>query len=55
MILEENVLRQRATTDITTGGQFDVVTIGAYETPQWGKRGWLTALENLPGLRLRRS
>ena len=49
VILEENVLRQRATTDITTGsGQFDVVTIGAYETPQWGKRGWLTPLTNLP-------
>lgn len=49
VILEENVLRQRATTDITTGsGQFDVMTIGAYETPQWGKRGWLTPLTNLP-------
>ncbi|HEY3599529.1 MAG TPA: sugar ABC transporter substrate-binding protein [Paraburkholderia sp.] len=49
VILEENVLRQRATTDITTGsGQFDVMTIGAYETPQWGKRGWLSPLTNLP-------
>ena len=49
VILEENVLRQRATTDITTGsGQFDVMTIGAYETPQWGKRGWLTPMTNLP-------
>jgi sorbitol/mannitol transport system substrate-binding protein len=49
VILEENVLRQRATTDITTGsGQFDVMTIGAYETPQWGKRGWLSPLNNLP-------
>jgi sorbitol/mannitol transport system substrate-binding protein len=49
VILEENVLRQRATTDITTGsGQFDVMTIGAYETPQWGKRGWLAPLTNLP-------
>src|ERR1700734_567313 len=48
VILEENVLRQRATTDITTGsGQFDVMTIGAYETPQWGKRGWLTPITNL--------
>ena len=29
VILEENVLRQRATTDITTNsGQFDVVAIG---------------------------
>jgi sorbitol/mannitol transport system substrate-binding protein len=49
VVLEENVLRQRATTDITTGsGQFDVMTIGAYEAPQWGKRGWLTPLTNLP-------
>jgi sorbitol/mannitol transport system substrate-binding protein len=49
VILEENVLRQRATTDITTGsGQFDVMTIGAYETPQWGKRGWLSPLTDLP-------
>ena len=31
--LEENVLRQRVTTDITTkGGAFDVMTIGMYET-----------------------
>src|SRR6185312_7134678 len=49
VILEENVLRQRATTDITTGsGQFDVMTIGAYETPQWGKRGWISPMTNLP-------
>ncbi|PCE28173.1 sugar ABC transporter substrate-binding protein [Paraburkholderia acidicola] len=49
VILEENVLRQRATTDITTNsGQFDVVMIGAYETPQWGKRGWLSPLTGLP-------
>ncbi|WP_024905664.1 ABC transporter substrate-binding protein [Robbsia andropogonis] len=47
--LEENLLRQRLTTDITTGsGQFDVMTIGAYETPLWAKRGWLTPLTNLP-------
>lgn len=32
--LEENVLRQRVTTDIATkGGQFDVLTIGTYEVP----------------------
>jgi sorbitol/mannitol transport system substrate-binding protein len=49
VVLEENVLRQRATTDITTGsGQFDVMMIGAYEAPQWGKRGWLTPMTNLP-------
>ncbi|WP_322105948.1 sugar ABC transporter substrate-binding protein [Paraburkholderia sp. J41] len=49
VILEENVLRQRATTDITTNsGQFDVMMIGTYEAPQWGKRGWLAPMTNLP-------
>ena len=44
--LEEGVLRQRVTTDIATkGGQFDVMTIGMYETPIWGKKGWLTELK----------
>jgi sorbitol/mannitol transport system substrate-binding protein len=48
VILEENVLRQRATTDITTNsGQFDVMMIGTYEAPQWGKRGWLAPMTNL--------
>jgi sorbitol/mannitol transport system substrate-binding protein len=53
VVLEENVLRQRATTDITTGsGQFDVMMIGAYEAPQWGKRGWLSSHSNgTPALR----
>ena len=47
VILEENVLRQKVTTDIATkGGQYDVITIGAYETPIWGKKGWLTSLDD---------
>jgi sorbitol/mannitol transport system substrate-binding protein len=47
VILEENVLRQKVTTDIATrGGQYDVITIGAYETPIWGKKGWLTSLND---------
>ncbi len=46
--LEENVLRQRVTTDITTkGGQFDIMTIGMYETPIWGSNGWLVPLDGL--------
>ncbi len=46
--LEENVLRQRVTTDITTrGGQFDIMTIGMYETPIWGENGWLVPLDGL--------
>ena len=44
--LEEGVLRQRVTTDIATkGGQFDVMTIGMYEAPIWGKKGWLQELK----------
>ncbi len=46
--LEENVLRQKVTTDIATkGGQFDVLTIGTYEVPIWGKKGWLVPLDKL--------
>ena len=46
--LEENVLRQRVTTDITTkGGQFDIMTIGMYETPIWGSNNWLVPLDDL--------
>jgi sorbitol/mannitol transport system substrate-binding protein len=46
--LEENVLRQRVTTDITTkGGSFDIMTIGMYETPIWAKNGWLVPMDNL--------
>ncbi|MBV8916407.1 MAG: sugar ABC transporter substrate-binding protein [Acetobacteraceae bacterium] len=50
VILEENVLRQRLTTDIATkAGQFDVMTIGNYEVPIWAKQSWLEPLDNLPG------
>ena len=44
--LEEAVLRQRVTTDISTeGGQFDIMTIGMYEAPIWGAKGWLEELQ----------
>ena len=47
VVLEENVLRQRTTTDIATGGgSFDIMFIGAYETPIWGAKGWLTSLDD---------
>ncbi|MDD2001945.1 ABC transporter substrate-binding protein [Pseudomonas putida] len=46
--LEENVLRERVTTDIATkGGQYDILTIGTYEAPIWAKRGWLLSLDKL--------
>ncbi len=48
VVLEENVLRQRVTTDIATkGGSFDIITIGAYEAPIWGAQGWLKQLDDL--------
>ncbi|MGE3289629.1 MAG: sugar ABC transporter substrate-binding protein [Pseudonocardia sp.] len=41
-ILPENELRDKVTQDIATGaGQYDVVTIGAYEVPIWAKNNWL--------------
>ena len=46
--LEENVLRERVTTDIATkGGQYDVMTIGTYEVPIWAKQNWLLPLDGL--------
>ena len=46
--LEENVLRERVTTDIAAGGgQYDVMTIGNYEVPIWAKQGWLLELNGL--------
>ncbi len=45
VILPENELRDRVTQDIATqGGQYDVVTIGTFEVPQWAKNNWI---ENL--------
>src|SRR5207253_10572246 len=49
VIVEENVARQRITTDVSTSsGQFDIVFIGLYETPIFAKRGWLRPMGNLP-------
>ncbi len=49
VIVEENVLRQRVTTDVTTkSGQFDIVFIGLYETPIFAKQGLLRPMGDLP-------
>ena len=46
--LEENVLRQKVTTDIATkSGQYDISTIGTYEVSIWAKKGWLVPLDDL--------
>src|ERR1700722_4197137 len=49
VVVEENVLRQRVTTDVSQGsGQFDLVYLGLYEAPIFAKRGWLKPIENVP-------
>ncbi|MGU3646505.1 ABC transporter substrate-binding protein [Microbacterium sp. C23T] len=43
--MEENDLRDAVTKDIATqGGQYDIVTIGAYEVPLWQQNDWLVDL-----------
>jgi len=44
-ILDEGTLRQVTTRDVAAGGrQFDVVMIGPFEAPQFGRDGHLTDL-----------
>jgi len=46
LFLPENALRQRVTQDVAMqAGNFDVVTIGSYDAPFWGKYQWVTSLE----------
>jgi len=46
VVLPENELRQKVTEDAGLGsGRYDVVTIGTYDTPIWGRNGWLASLE----------
>ncbi|WP_051183157.1 ABC transporter substrate-binding protein [Nocardia vinacea] len=43
--LPENEARAKITASTATGGgEFDVVMISNYETPQWAENGWLTNL-----------
>src|SRR5258708_35297174 len=49
VIAEENILRQRVTTDGSQGsGQFDLIFLGLYETPIFAKRGCLRSFANFP-------
>jgi sorbitol/mannitol transport system substrate-binding protein len=42
IFLEEGDLRNAITKDVATGGgQYDIMTVGAYEVPIWGENGWL--------------
>jgi len=47
--LDESALRRQITDDIATkSGRYDVMTIGTYEVPIWGRQGWLLSLDDLP-------
>ena len=49
VILEENMLRQRVTIDLTTGsGQFDLIFIGLYDAPIFAMQNHLLPIENVP-------
>lgn len=48
IMMEENDLRNATTKDVATrGGQYDVMTVGAYEIPIWGQNKWLVDLTDL--------
>lgn len=48
-VMDEGTLRVRLLSDLAiTDGQFDVVTLGAYEVPLWARRGWLAPLQPPP-------
>lgn len=48
-VLPETTLRKRLLSDLAiSDGQFDIMTIGSYETSLWAKKGWLTVLDNFP-------
>jgi sorbitol/mannitol transport system substrate-binding protein len=45
-VLPENDLRQRLTTEASTGGtSYDIYYIGPYEAQTWARNGWLEDLE----------
>ena len=45
IFMEENDLRNAATKDVATqGGQYDIMTVGAYEVPIWAQNRWLVDL-----------
>ena len=48
-VLDENILRLRLLSDLAiSDGQFDIMTIGAYETPIWAERNWLRPFLHIP-------
>lgn len=48
VVLPENELRARVTTDVATGAaSFDIVTVGTYEVPIWGANEWIESIDDL--------
>ena len=48
-VMDDGELRKQVLSDMSSGkANFDVITVGTYEVPLWGQKGWLTPLDNLP-------
>ncbi|MFO6296562.1 ABC transporter substrate-binding protein [Rahnella selenatireducens] len=48
-VMDDGELRKQVLSDMNSGqANFDVITVGTYEAPLWGKKGWLQPLNNLP-------
>lgn len=48
-LMSDGELRQQVRTAMEKGeAPYDVIAVGTYEAPLWGKKGWLTPLNNLP-------
>src|SRR5471032_1865831 len=48
-VMDDGELRKQLLSDMTSGkANFDVITVGTYEAPLWGQKGWLMPLDNLP-------
>ncbi|BCQ45658.1 hypothetical protein ERHA55_31850 [Erwinia rhapontici] len=48
-VMDDAELRKQVLAAMNSGQPtFDVITVGTYEAPLWGKRGWLTPLDALP-------
>ena len=49
VVLDEKILRQRLLSDLAIAdGKYDVIAIGAYETPIGAAKGWLMPLTDIP-------
>lgn len=48
-VMDDGELRKQVLSDMSSGkANFDVITVGTYEVPLWGQKGWITPLDNLP-------